>query len=181
MTKIQSQSGVLIGSDGRQTGVAWFALRTSPRHEKQVDERLSGRGVETFLPLWERWSRWKDRRKKIAVPLFPGYCFARFGLGDKGLVVKAAGVLEIVGTAGIPEPVDEREIENLKTLMRSRVEYDPHPGLANGDEVEVVRGPLAGVRGMLVRKEARCRLVILVNLIRQGAAVEIDSTDVAPV
>jgi len=47
--------------------------------------------------------------------------------------------------------------------------------------VEVVRGPLTGVRGMLVRKEARCRLVISVNVIRQGAAVEIDASDVAPV
>jgi hypothetical protein len=36
------------------------------------------------------------------------------------------------------------------------------------------------VRGVLVRKEPRCRLVILVNVIRQGAAVEIDAADVAP-
>jgi hypothetical protein len=38
-----------------------------------------------------------------------------------------------------------------------------------------------GVRGVLVRKEARWRLVIAVNVIRQGAAVEIDAADVVPV
>lgn len=161
-------------------GVAWFALRTAPRHEKRVHERLTGRGIESFLPLWERWSRWKDRRVKIRVPLFPGYCFARVAAGDRSSVVKTPGVVEIVGTPRGPEPVDEREIADLMALVASGLEYDPHPGLAAGTEVEVVRGPLAGVRGVLVRKEARSRLIICVDVIRQGAAVEIDALDVAP-
>lgn len=159
----------------------WFALRTSPRHEKQVHARLSGRGIETFLPLWERWSRWKDRRQRIEVPLFPGYCFARFAAADRLAVVKTVGVRSIVGSARGPEPLDEREIASLKTLVHSRLEYDPYPGLAEGMEVEVIRGPLAGARGGLIRKERRCRLVISVNVIRQGAVVEIDAADVVPV
>jgi len=170
--------GVVL--DPWRAATAWFALRTLPRHEKLVHERLAGRGVESFLPLWERWSRWQDRRKMVAVPLFPGYCFARFSLVDKGRVVKAGGVIEIVGSAGVPEPVDEREIGSLQTLVRSRLEYDPQPALVDGMEVEVIRGPLTGVRGVVVRKESRCRLVILVDVIRQGASVEIDANDVSP-
>src|SRR5262249_43334255 len=157
---------------------AWFALRTLPRHEKFASERLAVRGVESFLPLWDRWSRRKDRKKKVAVPLFPGYCFARFSLGDKGPIVRAPGIIEIVGTAGSPEPVDPREIGGLQVLMRSRLEYDPHPSLVQGTEVEVVRGPLSGVHGVLIRREPRCRLVILVDVIRQGASVEVDADDV---
>ncbi|MBI3635153.1 MAG: UpxY family transcription antiterminator [Candidatus Rokubacteria bacterium] len=162
------------------TTAAWFAIRTAPRHEKRVHERLMGRSVDTFLPLWERWSRWKDRRTRIAVPLFPGYCFARFAAAERVGILKTAGVVGIVGTAGVPEAVDEREIRDLKMLVESHLEYDPHPGLQEGSAVEVTRGPLTGVRGVLVRKEPRCRLVILVNVIRQGAAVEIDAADVAP-
>jgi len=161
--------------------LAWFALRTSARHEKQVHTRLAGRGIDAFLPLSERWSRWKDRRMKIHVPLFPGYCFARFGPQERAAVVKTVGVVNIVGSSRGPEPIPEIEIESLKTLVDSRLEYDPHPGLAPGMAVEVVRGPLAGVRGVLVRKETRCRLVICVNLIRQGAAVAIDAADVVTV
>lgn len=52
--------------------------------------------------------------------------------------------------------------------------------ITQGTRVEVVRGPLAGVRGVLVRKEARYRLVISVDLLSQGAAVEIDAADVVP-
>src|SRR5438093_10609577 len=111
---------------------AWFALRTSPRHEKQVHARLCGRGVESFLPVWERWSRWKDRRVKVTVPLFPGYCFARFGAGERTTVVKVAGVVGIAGSSRGPEPIAQREMESLQTLVQSRLEYDPHPGLTEG-------------------------------------------------
>ena len=78
-------------------------------------------------------------------------------------------------------PADEREIGSLQALVRSRLEYDPHPGLVEGMPVEVIRGPLTGVRGVVVRKEPRYRLVILVNVIRKGASVEVDAGDVTPV
>ncbi len=48
-------------------------------------------------------------------------------------------------------------------------------------EVEVVRGSLAGVRGILIRKGARARLVVAINLIQQAASVELDAADVVPV
>jgi len=159
----------------------WFALRTSPRHEKRVHERLAGVGVEAFLPLCERLSRWKDRRKKIETPLFPGYCFARFDREERPRIVKTAGVVSIVGTAGVPSPVDEIEIASLKKLVESRLPYDPCPGLRPGMAVEVVRGPLTGVRGVLMRRDTTYRLVIAVNLIRQGAVVQIDAEDVRAV
>jgi transcription termination/antitermination protein NusG len=160
---------------------AWFALRTPPRHEKQVHARLLGRGIPAFLPLWPRWSRWKDRRQRIEVPVFPGYCFAHFAGPERLAVLRTAGVCSIVSGPRGPEPVRNDEIEGIKTLLRSRLEYDPYPGLAEGMAVEVRRGPLTGVRGVLVRKERRCRLVISVNVIRQGAAVEMDAADVVPV
>jgi transcription antitermination factor NusG len=139
---------------------------------------LLGRGVESFLPLWEKWSRWKDRKKLLEVPLFSGYCFAHFSLPDRLNVIQTVGVLGIVGSALGPEPVEDREIESLKTLIHSSLRYDPCPGLKVGMRVEVIRGPLMGVRGVLLRKDSKYRLVIVVDLIRQGAAVEIDAADV---
>jgi transcriptional antiterminator NusG len=65
--------------------------------------------------------------------------------------------------------------------MTSVLPYDPHPYLHEGMKVEVVRGPLQGAHGILLRKEKRHRLVIGVRLIQQAAAVEIDVNDVVPV
>jgi len=95
-------------------------------------------------------------------------------------VLKVSGVVEIVGCGNRPEPIPDEEIEALQTLMTSVLPYDAHPYLREGMEVEVARGPLQGVRGILLRKDKRHRLVIGVRLIQQAAAVEIDVNDVVP-
>ena len=51
----------------------WFAVWTRSRHEQAVRQELEKKGLEAFLPTIPKWSRWKDRKKKIDWPLFPGY------------------------------------------------------------------------------------------------------------
>lgn len=159
----------------------WYALRTRSRHEKQVRDRLASQGVEQLLPALTRISQWKDRKKAVEVPLFSGYCFAQFPWQERLSVLKIPGVVQIVGRREGPEYVRDEEIEALKKLMVSTLSYDSHPYLREGMAVEVIRGPLEGVRGVLLRKEKRYRLVISVHLIKQAAAVEIDAADVAPI
>jgi transcription antitermination factor NusG len=159
----------------------WYALRTRSRHEKIVRDQLANQGIEPLLPTIKRLSQWKDRKKEIEVPLFSGYCFVRFGSDNKLLVLKTIGVVDIVGNGHSPEPIPDEEIVALRTLMTSVLLYDPHPYLHEGMQVEVIRGPLQGVHGILLRKEKRHRLVLGVRLIQQAAAVEIDVADVVPV
>lgn len=142
-------------------------------------DELSGRpGVEPFLPLYHRWSWWGDRTKQVQVPLFPGYCFARFRYADRLAVLKTFGVVGLVGLTDRPEWIPDPEIEAIRTLVESKLTYDPHPFLEEGDQVEVIRGPLKGTRGYLVRKDRADRVVLSVGLIRQAVAVEIHAADV---
>lgn len=156
----------------------WYAIRTKSRHEKLVRDRLAGQGIEQFLPTVKRLSQWKDRKKEIEVPLFSGYCFARVALEDRLSVRKTYGVANIVGNGHGPEPIPDEEIDGIRLLIRSKLLYDVHPYLQQGSLVEVIRGPLQGVRGVLLRKASRYRLVLAVHLIQHAAAVEIDSSDV---
>jgi transcription antitermination factor NusG len=165
----------------RSMPLHWYALRTRSRHEKRVQEQLEARGIELFLPLVNRCRQWKDRRKQVAFPLFPGYCFARFPLSQRVVVLSTQGVVQILGNQEGAIPVPDAEIEAVRRLVDSTLPYDPHPYLTEGMQVEVIRGPLAGLRGILLRKGARARLVIGVTLIHQGASVELDAFDVTPV
>lgn len=158
----------------------WYAIRTRARHEKRVHAALAERDLESFLPLWERWSRWKDRKKRVQFPLFPGYAFVRLDLTLRIAVLRIPGVVGFVTLADSPTPVPADEIDAIRTLVAGPLHYDPHPFLTEGMEVEVVRGPLAGVRGRLLRKDRSTSLVISVALIRQAVAVEIDAADVTP-
>ena len=164
-----------------QSPSRWYALRTRSRHEKVVRDQLTGQGIEPLLPTVKRLSQWKDRKKEIEVPLFSGYCFVRFASTQKLPVLKTIGVVDIVGGGNRPEAIPDEEIHAIKTLMASVLPYDPHPYLHEGMRVEVVRGPLQGVHGILLRKDKRHRLVLGVRLIQQAAAVEIDTGDVIPV
>jgi transcription antitermination factor NusG len=159
----------------------WYALRTKSRHEKLVRDQLDKQGIEPLLPTVKRLSQWKDRKKEIEVPLFSGYCFVRFAQLENTPVQKIVGVVEIVGSGSRPEPIPEEEINGLRRLMTSVLPYDPHPYLHEGMKVEVVRGPLQGTYGILLRNEKRHRLVIGVRVIQQAAVVEIDVNDVVAV
>jgi transcription termination/antitermination protein NusG len=161
--------------------VCWYALRTKSRHEKLVRDRLAAQGVEPLLPTITRLSQWKDRRKQVIAPLFSGYCFARFAWPDRLAAQKISGVVEIVGGGDRPEPIPDVEIDALKTLMASTLRCDASPYLLEGMMVEVAKGPLRGIRGLLVRKGKRHRLVIAVHLIQQAASVEIYDSDVVPI
>jgi len=160
---------------------AWYAIRTRSRHEKLVHQQLGSRGVDSFLPTVDRRRRWKDRWKTVSFPLFPGYCFARFPYQDRLSVLTAVGVVQILGINGHATPVPDHEIDAVRLLVTSTLPLDPHPYLREGMEVEVVRGPLEGVRGVLVRKGSRARLVVAIHLIQQAASVELDAADVRPV
>ena len=160
---------------------AWYAVWTRSRHEQVVREQLERKGLETFLPTFTRWSRWKDRKKKIDWPLFPGYCFARFDLADALPVLKCAGVVNIVSFEGKPAPIPEYELDSIRLLVGSELQYDPCPLIREGMMVEVVHGPLQRVVGRLVRKDAQhARLMLSVDLIGQAVSVEVDAADVKP-
>ena len=161
--------------DLSSNGAFWYAIRTRSRHEKRVRDQLAARDIEPFLPLVDRRSRWKDRRKLVSFPVFPGYCFARFPLHKRLAVLTAHGVVQILGNNVGPIPVPEAEIEGIRRLVTSMLQYDPHPYLQEGDRVEVIHGPLTGLQGVLLRKGSRARLVLSVQLIRQAVSVELDA------
>ena len=159
----------------------WYAISTRSRHEKYVRDQLKAQGVESLLPVVRRFNQWKDRKKAVDFPLFPGYCFARFAREARVTVLKAPGVVRIIGNSGDPEPIPDEEMDAVKRLVTQPLSYDSHPYLREGMRVRIMRGPLEGVEGVLAREEQRHRVVIVIHLIQQAAAVEVDSADLSPV
>ena len=161
---------------------AWFAIWTRSRHEKIVRDQLEKKSdVDVFLPTIGKWSRWKDRKKKIDWPLFPGYVFARFVADERVGILKVDGVVQIISNNGMLSSIPDEEIDSIRTLVESELAYDPVPLIKEGDMVKVTSGPLKGVVGRLITKKgASARLVLSVDLIGQAVSVEVDAADVKP-
>jgi transcriptional antiterminator NusG len=143
-----------------------------------VRDQLEGRKVEVFLPTIPRWSRWKDRHKRIDWSLFPGYCFARFDAAARLAILTCSGVVSIVSFNGEPAPIPAHEVESIRTLVESDLQYDPCPLIREGMMVEVALGPLKGVVGRLIHKGAHARLVLTVELLSRAVSVTVDAADV---
>jgi transcription antitermination factor NusG len=162
-----------------QPETEWYALRTRYQHEKTVAALLAWKGFETFLPTYRAVRHWKDRKRQLWLPLFPGYLFVENAADRKLQVVSTPGVCSIISVAGIPALIASEEIDSIRRAVASNYSLEPHPFLADGDTVRVKSGPLAGIDGIVVRKKKDlCRLVISVQMLGRSAAVEIDASDI---
>jgi transcription antitermination factor NusG len=157
----------------------WYACYTRARHEKRVEDLLRMRGFESFLPVLDRVSQWKDRKKLIAWPLFPSYVFGKFTLSDVHEVLVTPGVSTIVKANGVPTAIPEAEMANVRrfalALAETGLELDPRPFLEEGQPVVVREGPFQGIEGVVVERRGRKRVLIGLRAIGRGLEVDIDT------
>ena len=159
----------------------WYAAYTCANHEKQVASQLGDRRVEHFLPIYETVHRWKDRRVRLQLPLFPGYVFVHLPLRDRLQVLEVRSVVRLVGFGGgLPAALPEQEIETLRDGLSGDLRAQPHPYLTIGRRVRIKNGPLAGMEGILRRRKGNYRVVLSVDLIQQSIAVEADAAALLP-
>lgn len=158
----------------------WYATYTYPRHEKLVGRQLEQRRIEAFVPLYHSIRRWKDRRRQVDLPLFPSYVFVRITAKEHLRVLELPGVVRFVSFNGKPAILPTEDIEALRNGLANNVYAEPHPFFLVGRRVRVVRGPFAGVEGVLVRKKDKLRLVISITAITCSFVVEVDLSDVQP-
>ena len=160
----------------------WYALRIQSRLASVASTTLRGKGYEEFLPLYRSRRRWSDRIKEIQLPLFPGYLFCRFDVGDRLMpILTTPGVVGIVGAGKTPVPVDLDEIEAVRAILRSGLAAQPWPSLAVGSKVYIERGPLAGLEGIITNTDKVYRLIVSVSLLQRSVAVEIDREWARPI
>ncbi len=124
--------------------------------------------------------RWKDRRKELDLPLFPGYIFVRIALKDRLQVLKVPGVIQFVSFSGKPAPLPESDIESLRNGLVGGYHAEPHPYLKVGKRVRVRNGPFSGMEGILTRRKDKFRVVLSIELIQRSVAVEVDESEVEP-
>ena len=162
----------------------WHVLWTRSHCERLVEEQVEAKGYPSFLPTIEVWSRRQGRRHRIRVPLFPGYLFLNHELDQASYVdiLKVRGLVRILGERwDRPAEVSAGEVDAIRRVVESDLPAYPSPFLREGQRVRIVRGPLKDVEGIFVHgKPAKGLLVLSVELLQRGVAVEVDATDVEP-
>lgn len=164
------------------TAPHWYAVSTCSRQEKKTAEQIARKEIVCFLPMQTVERVWKNgQRMLVKFPLFSGYLFVNMRLADKLKVLQTPGVVRLVGSGRTPEPIPEEQIYAVLALVEANLNCSPSAYLRTGQRVEVKRGPLRGLRGILVRRGGHCKLVLSVDLIRQSVTLEVDRDWVEPI
>lgn len=159
----------------------WFALYVKSRHEFVTNAELNKKGIDTFLPSVKKWRQWKDRRKLVNFPLFPGYLFVHIYPHPEEFfnVLKTRGALNLVSSESCyPTPVQPEDISSLRLLIESERELDIFPYLREGTSVRVRKGPLKGVEGILRKKEDQYMFLVDIRLLGRSVGVRIYADDI---
>jgi len=159
----------------------WYALHSRSRHEDVVFKGLRKRSIEAFLPKIQVISRRKDRRKRILVPLLPGYVFAHTDLNPYNYwdIIRTYGVVRIVGIEGKPIPVKEEEIVSLQILHGTDRTVRNRAYMKRGDMIMIMEGPLKGLTGFYLKhKDKSDKVVVSIELLQRSLAVEIENWSV---
>jgi transcription antitermination factor NusG len=156
----------------------WYAAYTRANHERRVADQLEERGVENFLPRYESVRKWKDRKVRLQMPLFPGYVFVHLALQNRLRVLQVPGLACLVSFAGRPVALPEEEFARIRGFLDKGFRVEPHAYLNAGRRVRVRSGPLEGMEGIVVRRKNSSHLVISMELIQRAIAVDVDALDV---
>jgi transcription elongation factor/antiterminator RfaH len=159
----------------------WYALYVKSRHEFVVSNELQRKGIDTFLPSIQKLSQWKDRKKPIQVPLFPGYLFVHITPDPEAFsrVRKTRGIVTFVSsTTGCPTPAAPEEIHALKIMLDSGDIVDIYPHLKEGAPVRMRKGIFQGAEGILEKKDDQCVFIVSIKLLGKSVGVRICADEV---
>ena len=154
----------------------WLVFYTKSRHEKKISDYLLKRGYEVFLPMQKVLRQWSDRKKKVEVPLFNSYIFVN-EIEDKiPTLLQTPGMAWNIRHNEKPAVLHHNELEIIQRFLSSGlfVEHTLLQDFKTGDAVEVIDGPLKGLRGTLVRTTEGEKFSVLLESIQQNVTVTLD-------
>lgn len=158
----------------------WHALYVKSRAEKKALNDLQTKNIEAFLPLQKKLRQWSDRKKWVEMPLIPGYLFVKVSRKEYDLALQSTHIVTYVRFEGTAAIIPERQIDYLKLLLKQDnldIEIVSEK-LEPGQTIEVIAGPLIGLRGKLIKRHGKNTVAIELENIGHSALVEISVTDI---
>ena len=158
----------------------WYAVYIKSRAEKKAQAELQFKEIESFLPLQRKLRQWSDRKKWVEMPLIPGYLFVHISRKEYDAVLQSNFIVSYVRFEGTAATIPDNQIEYLKLMLKQdnlNIEIS-HETFEPGQIVDVVAGPLIGLRGKLVRFKGKEKVAIELEQLGYSALVEIETQDI---
>lgn len=161
---------------GEEQDRSWWALYTMARREKELMRRLHSMQIPYYGPIIaKRYRSPAGRWRESFIPLFPGYVFI---YGDNSQRYSALTTNCVSRYLVVADGAQlTKDLRQFYRLIQMGVPLTPEERLQPGCLVRVKRGILAGIEGIVLRREGRTRLLVAVNFLSRGASLVLDDYD----
>jgi len=159
----------------------WYAVYCKHRHERAAAERLASRGFPIYLPEYHTRVKWGARQREVKKNLMPGYLFvqAKMDVGNYVRVLQTPSVVKLVGNAWPRLSwIPEEQMESMRLVLESREKFEEVAYWRVGDQIEVVAGPLAGLRGLYAGEgNHKGSVIVSIDLLQRSVSVAVNAAD----
>ena len=142
----------------------WFAVRTAAKHEKMAVKELCVLGIKAYIPLREKTYNYSSKKVTRELPLLSGYVFVHIMRKEESAVRSANYVSRFVTLGKDRKKVTDAEMDLLYRISTDRKldwqTVEDAFDFTEGTPVEIIKGPLAGVRGIYLNKKNKKTFVI---------------------
>jgi len=173
----------VIQTDRISEETLWYCVKARPRHELMARASLiSTVGVEVFCPMMKFERARRSGRIRVIEAMFPGYLFAKFSYAAQHRqIATTTGISTILKFGGLPAVVDASIITDLRAMVADDETVEIPSEFQLGTEVQVVEGPLRGVRSVVTRvMPGRARVAILLEMLGMTREVEMEERMLLP-
>lgn len=157
----------MIKSIDRTIDSKWHVIYIRPGFERKVAAKLAEKDIEFFLPTRIEIRQWHDRKKKLEVPVFPGYVFVKVDQKDLVQIYHVAGFIRFLMTGDVMDVLSDQEVDAMKRLFKSDYQIADFENY-EGVPVRVIDGPLIGLEGYLEGVEENGRVVVCIEILNKN-------------
>ncbi len=171
----------LYPADGLETDNSekvWRIAKVKSRREKSLARFLAGQGIGYYLPMLSRPQSSQKRKRLSLLPVFTGYLFFLASDQERHIAFRSNHIARVIEARDQSRLI--RELGQIRRVLSLDAPVFPYHFISQGQKVRVIKGPLKGLVGIVVKKESRYRLVLSVSELMQSVVVKIDSEQVEP-
>lgn len=152
----------------------WFVLYVKSNNEKKVAKRLMERGFEIFCPVKIEERQWSDRVKKVEVPYFRSYVFAKFSESDANEILETAGVVRRLFWLGQPAIISDKEMQEVISFFETHTDIEMRSYI-EGKDVEIKQGAFKGKKGIILTQDKH-QVTLQIPALGCGFRVRVNKT-----
>jgi transcription antitermination factor NusG len=153
----------------------WYVIHTKSRCEKKIAKWALQNAIEYYLPQYDSFRVYKNKKVHFSKILIPGYFFTKCTFKEKEIIVRAGHVANFLLVKNERELVDD--LQRIFEGRQTKLPMSESVYLEKGYKVKITSGPLIGLEGIVESIDSPESIILNVNVLRKAVSVTLPICD----